>query len=409
MLVLVHDRVGEKRPLMAWVRYDDQFHHNRKVTAVVAEDAGAIGLHTLANTWTNSQKQHKGFVPTHQPGILVCDKTQGREWAALLVKHGLWHEVASMCPDCKEEYEDLPAELAGFVFHNAEEYRAAGRDRTTPGTSADLSEKRRAAGRKGGLASAKKRDEDKQKQAKPATGQANEANEANAGGPERGQPSSKNQGGSGDVLVGHDFARPAEMQQTAEANQANSVSKDSNLLLAGVSPVPVPVPSDEPTVHHDTSDGDAADESDEGSEERRDDIERVCKHLADRIQGNGSKRPRITKTWRNAARLLMDTDGRTEDQVHRAIDWCQGNSFWRRNVMSMPKLREQYDRLRLQAEEERERDSRTPTGPRLVRSTTDERVAQAQALKERRRARAAGDPVDETPMPEKTIVGEVVR
>jgi len=82
----------------------------------------------------------------------------------------------------------------------------------------------------------------------------------------------------------------------------------------------------------------------------RDDVERLCSHLADRIEGNGSKRPPVTKEWRDAARLLMDRDGRTEDQIRAAIDWCQDDEFWRRNVMSMPTLRKQYDRLRLAAQ-----------------------------------------------------------
>lgn len=50
---------------------------------------------------------------------------------------------------------------------------------------------------------------------------------------------------------------------------------------------------------------------------------------------------------------MLDRDGRTEQQVRAAIDWCQDNEFWRKNVMSMPKLREQYDRLRMDAEDER--------------------------------------------------------
>jgi len=85
----------------------------------------------------------------------------------------------------------------------------------------------------------------------------------------------------------------------------------------------------------------------------RADVERLCQHLADRIEANGSKRPTITKGWRDAARLLMDNDGRTEDQVHRAIDWCQDDEFWRSNVLSMPKLRQQYDRLRLRAAQDK--------------------------------------------------------
>jgi len=85
----------------------------------------------------------------------------------------------------------------------------------------------------------------------------------------------------------------------------------------------------------------------------REDVERVCAHLADRIEGNGSKRPSITRTWRDEARLMLDNDGRPEENVHKAIDWCQDNAFWHSKIMSMPKLREKYDQLRLQADQER--------------------------------------------------------
>lgn len=86
----------------------------------------------------------------------------------------------------------------------------------------------------------------------------------------------------------------------------------------------------------------------------RDDVDRLCARLADRIEANGSKRPTITKAWRDSARLLLDRDHRTEEQVARAIDWCQNDDFWRSNVLSMPTLRKQYDRLRLAAQRERE-------------------------------------------------------
>ena len=85
-------------------------------------------------------------------------------------------------------------------------------------------------------------------------------------------------------------------------------------------------------------------------ESAREDVERICRHLADRIEGNGSKRPPIKQSWRDAARLMLDRDGRTEADVHAAIDWCQNDGFWRGNVMSLPKLREKYDQLRLQAQ-----------------------------------------------------------
>lgn len=184
---------------MAWVRYDDQFHNNAKVTAVIAEDPAALSMHLVANTWTNGQKR-KGFVPVHQPGVLICDRNLGAAWAELLVKHGLWHTRTGVanCAACREEYADLPAELDGFVIHNAQEYRAPARERSTPGTPEDLSQKRREAGRRGGRVSA---------------------------------------------------ARRAEKAQVSQASQANGVSKTSKqgeqstiCSSKSVSPVPVPVP-----------------------------------------------------------------------------------------------------------------------------------------------------------------------
>jgi hypothetical protein len=91
----------------------------------------------------------------------------------------------------------------------------------------------------------------------------------------------------------------------------------------------------------------------------RPDVERLCEHLAGRIEANGSKRPNIGKAWRDAARLMLDNDGRTEQQVIAAIDWCQADDcWWRSRIMSMSKLREKYDTLRLQAAEEQKRKTR---------------------------------------------------
>jgi len=81
----------------------------------------------------------------------------------------------------------------------------------------------------------------------------------------------------------------------------------------------------------------------------RADVERLCRHLADRIEANGTKRPTITRAWRNTCRLLLDRDGHSEAQVRAAIDWCQDNEFWRANILSMGALREKYDTMRLQA------------------------------------------------------------
>lgn len=104
----------------------------------------------------------------------------------------------------------------------------------------------------------------------------------------------------------------------------------------------------------------------------RADVEQLCAHLAERIEGNGSKRPKVTVKWRHAARLMIDKDGRTAEQVTRAIDWCQSDDFWRSNILSMPKLREKYDQLRLAAQRGNARASPPASAVRHIDDLTPE-------------------------------------
>lgn len=103
----------------------------------------------------------------------------------------------------------------------------------------------------------------------------------------------------------------------------------------------------------------------------REDVKRICLHLAAWIERNGSKAPRdpLSKRWTEAARLLIDVDGRTVEQIERAIDWCQQDDFWRSNILSMPKLRERYDQIRLAAQR---KQARTPPAPVYRNPTTDD-------------------------------------
>ncbi|MEV0247926.1 hypothetical protein AB0H76_15140 [Nocardia sp. NPDC050712] len=110
------------------------------------------------------------------------------------------------------------------------------------------------------------------------------------------------------------------------------------------------------------------------TEPRRDDVEALCARLRDGVRGNGSKAT-VTDAWRREARLLLDKDGHELGKCLNLIDWSQSNHFWRRNILSMAKFREQYDRLRLNALDEYERKTATPANG----STADQRVAQAQA------------------------------
>ncbi|MEV5944645.1 hypothetical protein [Streptomyces sp. NPDC051994] len=104
---------------------------------------------------------------------------------------------------------------------------------------------------------------------------------------------------------------------------------------------------------------------------RRADIEAVCKHLADRLEKTGSKRPRITTKWRDATRLLLDRDGITVEQAKTAIDWAHDSDFWQAHILTPMKLREKYDQLRRQAQAEA-RKIRPAGPPPAPRTMTDE-------------------------------------
>ncbi|MFF0409152.1 hypothetical protein ACFYUY_01785 [Kitasatospora sp. NPDC004745] len=82
----------------------------------------------------------------------------------------------------------------------------------------------------------------------------------------------------------------------------------------------------------------------------RPDVEEACTLLADLVAQNGTKRPNITKGWRDAARLMLDKDGIALPDVLGAIRWSQADEFWRSNILSMPKLRQKYPTIRLRAQ-----------------------------------------------------------
>jgi hypothetical protein len=53
--------------------------------------------------------------------------------------------------------------------------------------------------------------------------------------------------------------------------------------------------------------------------------------------------------WINHCRLLRESDGHSHDEIELIIKYCQKDSFWRTNILSMHKLREKWDQLWLRA------------------------------------------------------------
>ena len=121
---------------------------------------------------------------------------------------------------------------------------------------------------------------------------------------------------------------------------------------------------------------------DESKVALREDVEKICLTLADRIEANGSKRPNITKRWRDSARRMIDLDKRTLEQVLTAIDWCQNDEFWHVNVLSVPTLREKYDQLRLAAMRERRALRAAPRQQQETDAQFDRAMARAAARDE---------------------------
>lgn len=105
-------------------------------------------------------------------------------------------------------------------------------------------------------------------------------------------------------------------------------------------------------------------------------VDALCKLLADLIEQNGSKRPTVTKAWQDACRLMIERDDRDPVKITNAIKWCQADEFWRANILSMPKLREKYDQIRLAAQ--RQANGGRPAAP----STARERLAESRRRQE---------------------------
>lgn len=79
----------------------------------------------------------------------------------------------------------------------------------------------------------------------------------------------------------------------------------------------------------------------------RPDVESLLDHLDSCIRANGAKVPSRTQANIDAARLLIDRDGRDVGEIHTVIEWATSDEFWRTNILCMSKLRAQYDQLNL--------------------------------------------------------------
>jgi helix-turn-helix protein len=82
----------------------------------------------------------------------------------------------------------------------------------------------------------------------------------------------------------------------------------------------------------------------------RPEVDRICDHLADRVEQLTGRRPPITITgWLRPARYLLDTDCLPETKIHQAIEFAARDEFWAPNIRSVSKLRDKLPQLRAAA------------------------------------------------------------
>jgi len=100
------------------------------------------------------------------------------------------------------------------------------------------------------------------------------------------------------------------------------------------------------------------DKLDEGLKEEVNEIDyTLTQLLMDYILANDPKSSIIKKMtkkrradWINSCRLMREKDGRTPEEIEAMIEFSQKDSFWKSNILSMPKLREKFSQLWLKAE-----------------------------------------------------------
>lgn len=206
-------------------------------------------------------------------------------------------------------------------------------------------------------------------------------------------------------LIGPDLSGnfPDESAQRTDSSALLYVAGSMEHVLLSSSELAPPDSDDEPADEDpapfdaevaDSDDGAATEASEDsyGSipEDRRADVDWVCRHLVDRIMERrrlaGSKKPKpvIGQAWRLAAWRLMNRDGKTVEQIIGAIDWCQQDEFWDTNIESMATLRKQYDRLQSDAKRRPAGQVRA-TGPRTT--DLDSRRAMLERAMDRARAK----------------------
>jgi len=82
----------------------------------------------------------------------------------------------------------------------------------------------------------------------------------------------------------------------------------------------------------------------------------LAKHLFDSIRSfkEDFKKPNL-QTWAKHIDYMLRLDERNPERIEAVINWCTRNDFWKSNILSTEKLRQQFDRLEIEMDKSNER------------------------------------------------------
>ena len=286
---------------MTWFKVDDTLAFHAKVVAAGNE---AMGLWVRAGSWS-SQQLTDGFVPDH----MVAAMAGGGGGAERLVEVELWVR-----------------EDDGYRFHQWEQAQPT---------------------REAVLAQREAERERKRRQRRKANGQFVESERSPRGvlpGVTPGDPEVVPEGVPPGVPEGVPAGHREDDHRESryESHRPDPSRPDPTRPLVSTSSAV----ADSPPAK--------AGGSERTLEPHREDVEALCVRLREHIAANTDRPPNITQRWRTQARLLLDRDRIEFDEAMRVLDWCQQDSFWMPNILSMPTFREKFARLQIQSRQQQQ-------------------------------------------------------
>lgn len=110
----------------------------------------------------------------------------------------------------------------------------------------------------------------------------------------------------------------------------------------------------------------------------------LANYLYEKINSDAVNESEMTKkpdfnSWADDIRKMIEIDKRTKDQVEKMIEWCQADEFWSGNILSAKKLRDKYDTMAKQANNQYKKKAvRQETVPEYISNPVEEKKLSAE-------------------------------